>query len=330
MSFLSSLALLLRPAPPVQPEVSSALRRIAGQVERSLSAEPGFERALAPGVRNAIDYCDSLVAQLPQTLSVERSAFASEPHVNALFGCADDIDAMMGQSPALIEHLSHQMGAGNDYCYALLAARRHEKQTWGIERSGEIIRNDVPQRLLHFSHHNLSLVADDPAQARNKLTQAAFDSLIMAFANHVQTLRNQQNQLRQERALTSTRQRLQQQSRHDPLDESRFSRTIALLDQHLTQNADALLPGRQIAALAELLSQPEAVLRLEPVSLHVDRVGKLVSSPSLDNGVSKLELTELISRDRRRHVVMPVRFRRSTVIEALERTRRERARFIVI
>ena len=330
MSLFSSLSNLLRPTPPPEADAMSALKRIAGIVEKSLPTEPGFERMLAPRVRNALDYCNGLVAQLPQPLGIERTAFASQPLVHALFASADDIDAMIGQSPALHDHVLAGEGACAEECFALLAARREEKSVLGVEREGDLVRTDVPQRLLHFSHHNLSLIADSADQAQRRLREAALDGLIKTFAAHVRRLRGEQDALRQERALATTRNRLSKQH-SDATDEARYSRTIASLDERLGRNADALLPKHQIEALADFLATPEEALRVETVALHVDRSGRIIESKATHpDGATRLQLTELISRDRRRHVILPVRFSRRIALQALERTRRERARFIVI
>lgn len=330
MSLLSSLSTLLRPTPPPKADVVSALQRIAAIVEKPLANEPGFQRTLAPRVRDALDYCNGMVEQLPQPLGIERTAFAAEPHIHALFGSADDIDAMIGKSPALHDHVSAGEGVGSEDCFALLAARREEKSVLGVEREGDLLRTDVPQRLLHFSNHNLSLIADTADHAHAKLREAAFDGLIKTFAAHVRKLRGEQDTLRKERALAATRNRLIRQH-GDSGDETRFTRTIASLDERLTRNADALQPKQQIEALADFLAKPAEALRLEAVILLVDRSGRIIEpNSSRTDGAATLQLTELISRDRRRHVIVPVRFSRRMALQALEQTRRERARFIVI
>lgn len=331
MTMLSAVTHWLRPAPPPDPDVNAGLSRIAAIAGAALSNEPGFERKLAPKVRGALDYCEELVAALPPPLVIERASFASEPHVHALFGSADDIDAMIGQSPALQDYVSSADGAGAEDCYALLAARRQEKSILGVACEGEFIRNDVPQKLLHFSNHNLSLIADNPESARLKLKLAAFDGLIKTFAAHVGRLRTEQVSLRQERAIATTRGRMAGHRGATPEVEARCSRTIASLDERLSRNADALLPRQQIEALGDFLSNPHEALHLETVALHVDRGGKIIDAPDARTAeVASLHLTELISRDRRRHVIVPVRFQRSLALQALERTRQARARFIVI
>lgn len=331
MGLFSSLTRLLSPAPPPDADVGHALKRIAHIVSSPLFTEPGFERVLAPRVRDAIDYCDGLVSQLPQALGIERAAFAAQPEIHALFGCASDIDALIGHSQALHDYFGAGAEIGNSDCYALLAARREEKSILGVEHEGDLIRTDVPQRLLHFSHHNLSLIADTRDQARARLREAAFDSLIKTFETHVHKLRDEQDELRKQRALAATRERFAMQHGTLTEDETRYSRTIASLDARLGKNASVLSPAYQLEALADFLADPAEALRLETIRLDVDRSGKILehSTPATD-GASRLELTELISRDRRRHVIQPVHFSRETALQALERTRRERARFIVI
>ena len=330
MSVLSSMFNWLRPPPPIEPDVRTALARVALWVDKTLAVEPGFERKLAPSVRKAVDYCAQLVAELPPPLEVERAKFAAEPHVHALFASADDIDAMLGHSLAVREYIDSHDGVGSDYCYALLAARRMEKSVLGVESEGAVLQHDVPQRLLHFSNHTLSLLADAPDLARRKLHEASFDSLVKTFAAHVSALRSEQNALRQEKALTAARDRIAHRHHNSGLGETPYARTIASLNERLRSNAEALLPQHQIAALADFLANPEDALRLETIVLHVARNGRIINTPTAEHEADTLQFSELIARDRRRYVVMPVCFPRTMVLQAQEHAREELARFIVI
>ena len=84
--------------------------------------------------------------------------------------------------------------------------------------------------------------------------------------------------------------------------------------------------------------RPEQLLRLEPVVLAVDRAGVLAdfdgaasSFPAKEEAKDvRLELCELTSRDRRRNVILLVRFRRDDAAASVEAAKVRRDRFLII
>jgi hypothetical protein len=310
--------------------VQAGLRRIGELVGPLMAGERGFERKLQRPIGHALAYCDELVETLPHLIDIDRAAFASDPLVHALFATANDIETMLGQSEYLRQFLTMPDTYGIEHFYALLASRRHEKSIMGIARTGDVVRNDVPQRMLYFSDHTLTVFAVSPELARMQLRSAAFDSLLKTFAAHVLGVRGEQNSLYQERELERARI-LASRGRLPPPELALRTRQLATLDARLRQNAESLLPARMIDALAAFLMTPDEALRLEPLALQIDRSGVLAGEGTLPPGeVSAIEFAELVSRDRRKHVVVPVRIRRQDAILALEQVRDERSRLILI
>lgn len=320
----------LYPARAPDTAISAGLRKIGELVGPLMAGERGFERKLQRPIGHALAYCNELVETLPDLIDIDRAAFASDPLIHALFATAQDIESMIGQSEHLREFLTMPDTYGIDYFYALLASRRHEKTIMGVVRSGDGIRNDVPLRQLYFSDHTLTVFAVDPDLAKAQLRSAAFDSLLKTFAAHVRAVRGEQNSLHQERELEKTRI-LASRGRLPPRELALRTRQLAALDARLRDNAESLLPSRMIDELAAFLIKPDEALRLDPLALRIDRSGILAGVDTLPTGdVSPIEFAELVSRDRRKHVVVPVRIRRQDAVLALEQVRDERARFVLI
>lgn len=330
MPFLPILSQWFYPAPPPDGAVRAGLRRIGELVGPLMASERGFEQKLQRPITHALAYCNALVEKLPAQVDVDRAAFASDPLVHALFASANDIESMLGQSELLRQFLTRPDTYEAEHFYALLACRRHEKSIMGVARTGDVIRNDVPQRLLYFSDHTLALFALNPVLAKARLRSAAFDSLLKTFAAHVLGVRGEQNSLHLERELEKTRI-LASRGRLSPPELELRTRQLGTLDARLRENAESLLPAHMIDALAAFLMRPDEALRLERLTLQLDRNGILAGQDTLPLGkVSAIEFAELVSRDRRKHVVVPVRIRRQDAILALEQVRDERSRLILI
>lgn len=327
---------LLKTSPTLRPEVPDALQRVAGMLGeagtpgRMAAIDPGFAAVLAAPVSRALDYCDALLVQVPGVIDLERGAFATDSLVHALFAGPGDIEAMLGRSQHLREYLAGHAGEGGEYLYALLAARRHEKSTLGVELDGDVLRAGVPQHLLYFSDHTLVEPVGNPEALHARLRLVAFDSLIGSFCMHLAETVGERQRLRDSRAFESAHLAVSRGHFSAPA-EGVHARRIAELDERLAALGDTLQPMAVLEALADSLLRPESSLRLEPVQVCVDRSGVIRSGHEVANGdADLLVLPELIARDRRRHVVFLARFRHEEAVRAVAEARDRQARFILI
>ncbi|MHB1374157.1 MAG: hypothetical protein ACYC5W_13800 [Thauera sp.] len=334
MNFTATLSAWFRPAPPPAPRVRAGLRRVTELAGVALAGERDFERRLSAPVAHALDYCDALVAALPNAIEVGRAAFAADPLVHALFASADDIGDMIGLSAPLREYMASPPASQGDEVFALLGARRQHKRVLGVACTGSVVSTQVPQDLLYFSSHLLTEPAPDAESAAARLRSAAFDSLLRTFAAHVESVRANGKTLKLDREMEKVRlltRRKGPGTNAGDGDTAAFVRRIEELDVRLREHADALQPGNLLRALADLLMQPEGALSQQQVCVRVSRNGVLAPADAVGApDATPIRFTELSTRDNRRHVVLPVRLRRDEVREALARMRAERDRMMMI
>ncbi len=336
MTLFANLANLLKPAPALRHEVEAVLPHVIatlndiGTAGKLAAIDSALTRELAAPVSRALDYCDALVAGVPGLIDIDRSAFAADPLVHALFASPADIDNMLGRSMHLRDFLAASPGADSEHLYSLLAMRRHEKATMGIELDGNTLRTDVPQNLLYFTDHTLVELGGDLGVTRAKLRLAAFDSLMACFADHVKAIYQERQSLRDDRAFESAHLAVMH-GKESGQEYVVRTRKISELDGRLGALAKSLQPGPVIDALADFLARPESSLRLEPVEVCVDRSGVIrTGQAAADGHADTIGFPELVARDRRRHVVVLARFRREDAQRAVAAIRDQQARFIVI
>ncbi|MDR3213122.1 MAG: hypothetical protein LBT71_04295 [Azoarcus sp.] len=325
MNPLSRLLTWISPTP-IAPDTLAGLRRVLEVVDRVLAMTPGFEDKLSAPVAQARAYCARLVAALPLPIDIDRQCFASAPLVHALFATADDIGDMLAASAPVREYLAEPASRRSDSFYALMAARRMEKKVLGVAIQGNVIATDVPQSLLQFSNRMLLLPAVDLEAAHAALRAASFDGLLRTFAEHIEQARENYKSLLSERELERARLRSR------PVGEraSFPPRHIDALDERLRQQFASLQPDALIAELATFLAQPEEALRLDPVELWVTRSGVLQNGDGHAPDAARIDFMELTSRDRRRHIVLPVRIRCDEAREALEKAREARENMMLL
>ena len=306
------------PATPPDPDNQAELQRIAALVDKTLAVTPGFATRLAAPIAHAREFCAQLVDSLPPAVMIDRPSFASDPLVHALFASANDIGAMLTASEPVRTYLAEPRSWQEDSFIALLAARRVDKKVLGVALQGEIITTDVPQTLLQFSNQTIILPADNPASARDAFLKAAFDSLLLTFAGHLARSRETYRSLQTEREMERVRQRSQASAIFP-------ERRITALDERLQQQFQALRPEGIINELADFLMQPEQALSLDPMRLWVTRRGVIQEGADHDADAASILFMELKSRDRRRHLVLPVRVRCTEAREALAHAKETRA-----
>lgn len=329
MSFFSAIADLIKPAPPPDPEVAAALDRVIGMVDPLVRAAPRLEKHLAGAVEHALGYCAGLVATLPGPLEINRQAFSHDPLIHALFATASDIEAMLGRSQAIRDYLERPECWEADCFCAMLAARRQQKRQFGMAQQGDIIRNDVPQEVLYFSDQTLIEPSCDPERTRERLRARAMESLLTTFNSHVDNLRKTRLTLRADLSVEQAQLMVSQQ-RHIPEDTALHTRHLTELEFRLSQTGDSLMPEQLVENLADFLRQPETALSLTPVSVRVDRLGIVQRDDSNDEQIQTLNFPELSSRDRRQHIATLVRITREEAIAAVEKSRDQQKRYIIL
>jgi hypothetical protein len=309
----------LRPGPTLDARTSALVDRAVAAVDPLLTSVGGYERTLAEPVRHAFDYCERLALAIPGPFPISRAAFASDPLVHALFGSADDVEQMLARSQCVRDYLAGHAVVPPGQCCALLGMRRRVTAGFGTRISGDVIRRDEPQKTLSFADHTLAEPSPDLDGAQRRLAEAMFGGLLKGFVAHVDEVREERQELRDEQSVARARARSEGPESH--------TRRLAELQERLRETVDALSPGRLLETLAAYLAAPETSLKLEPVKLAVDRFGVLADPDAKDADI--LRFVELTTRDLRRWVVMTVRIDREEARAAVERFDEQR-RYIVI
>jgi hypothetical protein len=249
--------------------------------------------------------------------------------VHALFATADDIDQMLGRSQAIRDFLAEPYSCADDYFHALFAARRREKRQLGIAQQGETLQNDVPQLVVYFSSHTLVEPSCDLATTRRNLRCKALESLLQTFHEHVESLRSEREGLRADAALARGHLTVLRGTSPGP-EYQTHTRQLTELDARLRESAASLMPDQLLAALADYLRQPEASLRLAPVSITIDRLG-IVNDQAVDDGnVHTLDFPEFHGRDKRSYMAILARVRRDEAQAAVDLVRDQSRRYMII
>lgn len=311
----------LKPTAPVAADLLPLIEKAVTSVDPLIRQVGGYERALAPTVERAFDYCQRVALAIPGPFSIDHAAFATDALMHALFGSADDIRRMLGASECVREHFAQTAAADLDCCYALLGMRLRIAAGFGARMDGELLRRDEPRKTLGFVGHTLSEPGIDLDTVHRRLAAALFDGLTQSFAEHVAEARTERRGLHDSVSIERALARGPSAALH--------TRRLADLQERLRASDDALQPKPLLAALADHLAVPENSLGIESAHLWVDRCGVIAADPDERARADALRFVQLRTRDRRRWVVMTVKIQRAEARAALEHIEAQR-RYIVI
>lgn len=325
MSFASRLSAWLSPTPS-DPVIRSAYLRACKLIGPALISAQSAERRLAPALAHALAYCEHLVDTLPQATRLAPDSLASTPTLHAIFPAPEMLTDAIGcsaQIRAWLKQSTHPATTQDAAFHALLAVRRRDRQVFGVALEGNILRHDVPQTLLNLTDPTLTQPSANPTEAREQMQRAGFDSLLTSFAQHIKAIRNEVEDMRIERGLESTYIALLRQGPESNRLQA-HARQIETLNARLSADLDALQPDRIVDTLNEHLSKPEQCLRIEDTRVHITRSGVIVPpDAAMDADTLDIQLHELTSRDRRKHVIIPVSISKDFAEESVRRTTRE-------
>lgn len=320
MDLLARLASWVSRTPPIDEHLRQAIDRGVAIAEPLIKVVPHYDKKLAATTRDTLSYCFKLANDIPGPIDINSRAFRESSLVHAIFSGTEQIRDMFGKSQSVREFLAHSCTPQADEVFALLGMRRHEKQVMGLGVYGEQVRSEVPQTMLYFSDHTLLSLSTDLEKTRTLIGDLAFDSLARGFAGMQQELRKAKQDLHSQweiaRATAGHRE-------HQVFDQHDLEQRL----QHANKN---LLPEHVLDAYQNWLANRTSNLRLDWITLSVDRMGVLGNAVmGQDWAGDTISFPELVARDRRHWIVMLVRIHKEEVMQAREATQ-EATRYLVI
>ncbi|MFN3883904.1 MAG: hypothetical protein ACK4Q4_03980 [Rhodocyclaceae bacterium] len=280
-----------------------------------------YEDKLAAGVQSAYDYCERLALAVPGPFVISRAAFASDALIHALFGSAEDIATTLASCRPLREYLEAQPASPDEPVFALLRMRLRLRKGFGARLDGEILKQDEAQTTLDFSDHQISEPASDLDTLHRRLAERFYAGLLEEMAGEIEQQRQELFALREHLAL--------EKAVHRAAGTSCISARCSELQARIEAIEQALMPDAVLDRLNGFFETADTRLRLEPARFRIDRLGILVPTSDRTTRAETIRFVELCSSDRRRWVLMCVRFERREAHEAIEAIEARRRALVI-
>jgi hypothetical protein len=288
----------------VRAALPEAIDLIVETIDPRLRLVRGYRDKLGGAVRRTVVYMRSLAPDLPMPLELSRKAWATDPAVNTFFATAADVPSVLGRSAELRSFFADPGNIEAREAIALLAMERHERTVLGVALESGMLRRDVLQITVSFADHRIVMPATSVADLRFELGWRIFRRLLDIALERIEAIQERKRDLEEATSLLATRLR-RLKGRKSGLeslaeDPDAHRAEIEALERELAERSANLTEAK--ASLATLdgyieqvkgvLANPEQHLKLEKISMCVNRMGIKVPEDSTEP-FNDLTLTEI-------------------------------------
>lgn len=293
--------------------IALAIEAFVTAVEPRLRAIRHYDRRLWHPMAETFDYLDELVAHLPSAIDISRAAWQQNPVINAFFASPTDLSLVLARSVALQEFFQRHPLANETF--SLLILTRQEKQVFGLSVMDDMLRRDVAQTRVTFVEPRLLYPAATEESTRLAARQCGVALFLAGLARERLTrMQRSQQSLEYERLMLQIRRkdlraRAQRGDRDGSLARGVYNTETRLLALDLERSGANLGHYNPLATMldeaSQLLANHRHQLRLDPITLRMDRLG-IKHEPSSSAGVPvhDLSLLECVTEVARQIVIL--------------------------
>ncbi len=283
--------------------VAVTVEAIVDQVEPRVRLDSRYQKKLAAGVRHTLAYLRTLRDAMPQEIvPLARSEWQINPLLNAFFGSADDVPALIGRTRELRNLFDKNRVAGE--AFALLAMKLEERHIFAPKLEGSELHHDVAQTTISFTGHKLISPAPTLAETRLDVGKRLFLRLAQVALKRIVQADERAVDLDQHKGYLKTRLRLLNLAKDGMAgiveDVSTIDAQIRQIERQLKDTVGEFIEikssiatlDRYIDRINDVLRNPEQHLRIEHRLLRVNRLGIKVEAGD-DQSAHELSLCEL-------------------------------------
>lgn len=287
---------------------------IVATVEPRLRVRGDYRQRLAPGVRGTLGYLRELGRMSLEPVPLARARWGPDPCINAFFGRAEDIPALLGRSRELRAFFEQPGNALATEAFALLGMQCQEKTVFAPSLENGVLTQDVPQTTVNFAGHRLLAPAATLEQVRLEAGKRLVLRLAQLTLARVLEMDDQGPQDPRHKHLVAIRSRLLKMVRdgvgsfsEDPsVLAARIAQARRELDHVIGSGSSLATLDACISQIDEVFGQPGKHVALLRTELHLSRMNVKVKPGSAEPH-QVLQLAELRVGEQLKAVIAFVR-----------------------
>lgn len=245
-----------------------------------------YRKKLMPAVEYTLQYADELIAMMPPPVSVDADSWDTNPFIRVAFVNNSKFRKFFSENREIEDFLKKTNSSG---CCALLIMDRMDKNIFGAELEGEIIKRDVLKTCVNFSHHQIVTPAISEVETRKNLSLNALSLLATQALEDILFLIEWKKEMETEKRVLEIQLQIHNanvRSRNsflpdtpDTGDIKEASEMLEQLDRKIAETRARIdEPEDYLGKVMELLYHPEQFLKSEPVKMIVDDMNIIVKN----------------------------------------------------
>ncbi|WP_024303257.1 hypothetical protein [Pseudogulbenkiania sp. MAI-1] len=164
-------------------QLLAELERVIETVEPRLRLAPGYPRALLRGMTRTLDFAGQLTQDLPEPLELSWRSFTTDRRLGMFFASPASLLDLLQTSEELRDFFSHP--ANGDCAFCLLIMHRSDNQRLGMVNHNGEVRAEVPQVVVSFDNHRLTLPCASLEQFVPQLAERGVERLTTVISRRL-------------------------------------------------------------------------------------------------------------------------------------------------
>lgn len=197
LKLLAELFLNKRWSPPKNRKALLAeLDKVIEAVEPRLRLLPAYPRGLLRGMARTLDFAEQLTQNLPEPLELSWRGFTTDRRLGMFFSSPASLLDLLRTSAELDDFFAHP--ANGDSAFCLLIMHRSDNHRLGMVSQNGEVRTEVPQVVVSFDNHRLTLPCASLEQFIPRLASRGVERLTAVIARRLRDREAQRVELESE------------------------------------------------------------------------------------------------------------------------------------
>jgi hypothetical protein len=300
----------------LESEFRDAIEEVAQMVYPKVRWSSNYRKKLRPAVEHTLEYADGLVKEIPGPVDFSLGSWGDDPLSRVLFATVEEHRDFF-QNNAELQQVFQTPGV--EHCYALLTMTKEEKNVFGVELEGGIIKRDVAQVAVHFGEHRVVAPIPSEEACRKALALRALSLLATRSLEEMLSIISWKEKLQEQKEILEIQLKVRQarekgiaslmsgvQTGDPQLAEAKA--VAAEIDQKIsTINEQFDDPEDYLKHVTTILFNPQDTLTAEPLRMRLSDMGIKLPESSSARGAD-VHLTELSLKDGPKRTALFIRY----------------------
>jgi hypothetical protein len=244
-----------------------------------MSLDTGYRKKLIQSINYSLTHISGLIDQIPGPIDLDSELWSDQPVLHSIFLNPEEIISLLKSNKDLQSVLSK---TANTEVFALLSSTLHKKTVLGTEKTGEILRRDVPKKSISFDNHQIIAPAMTISESQFKIKRLALNSLCSQTFKETADLQAWKKELEEQQALL----KFKLSTEMSPDTQADLKETEQILsdikNKLLSINNQINVTDEHLNRITRIFESPEKHMTLTIEKLKLDHLGFELKAASTD------------------------------------------------